>query len=158
MTKEPHELAPTSTDEEQVPELLKVTPEEQGEKVSRRVHLQAESYSGPVMPPHYAEHYETIVPGAADRILAMSEKEQQHRMWKEEKSLEQQGKALDAEISDSNAEHKSRKFGMCCAFILMVLFLFAGCVMAFLGHEIFGGAIISMAGLGSIIGHFVTKK
>lgn len=45
----------------------------------RRQTISAEFFSGPVPHPSIIEHYERILPGAADRILKMSEKQSVHR-------------------------------------------------------------------------------
>jgi uncharacterized membrane protein len=37
------------------------------------------TYEGPLPPASEFEHYERVCPGAADRILAMAEKEESHR-------------------------------------------------------------------------------
>jgi len=39
----------------------------------------SERYSGPLPPPKVLEYYNQIAPGAADRIISMAEKEQDHR-------------------------------------------------------------------------------
>ena len=36
-------------------------------------------FSGPIPPPQVLKQYEEIIPGAGERILAMAEKEQDHR-------------------------------------------------------------------------------
>ena len=36
-------------------------------------------FRGPIPPPEIISGYEAIIPGAADRILAMAEKQSQHR-------------------------------------------------------------------------------
>ena len=38
----------------------------------------AESFVGPMPPPHYLERYEATLPGAADRILRMAERAERH--------------------------------------------------------------------------------
>lgn len=46
----------------------------------RVVAVQAQStYSGPIPPPEALEKYNNTLPGAADRIITMAEKEQQNR-------------------------------------------------------------------------------
>lgn len=37
------------------------------------------TFNGPIPPPQHFKEYEVILPGSADRILAMAEKEQSHR-------------------------------------------------------------------------------
>lgn len=44
-------------------------------------------YSAPIPPAQQFEHYEEVLPGSADRILTMAEKEQNHRIWWERKEL-----------------------------------------------------------------------
>jgi hypothetical protein len=45
-----------------------------------RVFEQHESYHGPIPPPALFRQFEEILPGVADRILRMAEKEQDHRI------------------------------------------------------------------------------
>lgn len=45
----------------------------------RDVVQQSSLYRGPLPPPEFFSKYDSVVPGAADRILAMAEKEQGHR-------------------------------------------------------------------------------
>ena len=46
------------------------------------------SYSGPLPPPAQLEQYNQIVPGAAERLLAMVEREQRHRHSVERAAVE----------------------------------------------------------------------
>lgn len=39
-----------------------------------------EEFSGPLPPPQHLEQYNQILPGSAERILSMAEKQQEHRM------------------------------------------------------------------------------
>lgn len=43
------------------------------------IHLQQQHYSGPLPHPEALERYNQIVPGAAERIIKMAEKEMDHR-------------------------------------------------------------------------------
>ena len=43
------------------------------------IEMMAMHYEGPVMPPHLLREIEKIIPGGADRVLQLSEKEQAHR-------------------------------------------------------------------------------
>ena len=40
----------------------------------------ATSFEGPIPPPQVLQQYNSIVPGAAERILLMAEKQSDHRM------------------------------------------------------------------------------
>lgn len=42
--------------------------------------MRSEIYSGPIPPPEAFEKYEKVLPGAADRIMKMTERQQEHRM------------------------------------------------------------------------------
>lgn len=46
-----------------------------------------EFFSGPLPPPQHLDRYEKVLPGAAERIVAMAEREQRHRHGWENKHL-----------------------------------------------------------------------
>jgi uncharacterized membrane protein len=52
-----------------------------------RIAHEVAEFSGPLPPSSYLRDYETILPGAADRIIAMAEKEQTHRHGWERSAL-----------------------------------------------------------------------
>ena len=62
---------------------------------SRLVH-----YEGPLPPPHVLEHLENIVPGAAERIFSMAEKEQQAHI----KSVEDVNEIAKTSLTQSHKE------------------------------------------------------
>lgn len=47
-----------------------------------------QSFHGPIPPPALLEHYDKIIPGAAERILAMAESETAHRHQQETLAIE----------------------------------------------------------------------
>ena len=49
---------------------------------------QQQSFQGPIPPPALLEHYDKIIPGAAERILAMAESETTHRHQQEAVAIE----------------------------------------------------------------------
>lgn len=51
------------------------------------VTIQEQQYSGPVPPPEILHGFEQIVPGAAERILAMAEENGKHQREMEKKAL-----------------------------------------------------------------------
>lgn len=57
---------------------MKSTNQSEQRSVKSSVQL-SETYSGPLPPPEALAKYDQIVPGAAERILQMAEKEMQHR-------------------------------------------------------------------------------
>ena len=52
--------------------------------------VHAEHWSGPLPPPAALQRYDEVLPGAAERILAMAETEQQHRMEQEKAFVAQE--------------------------------------------------------------------
>ena len=46
------------------------------------------AFSGPIPPPNLLKKYDDALPGAADRILSMAEKEQSHRHLSEDKQVD----------------------------------------------------------------------
>lgn len=51
---------------------------------------QLAQWSGPLPPPAALEHFERIIPGGANRILSLVEKEQANRVTAEKKALDAQ--------------------------------------------------------------------
>lgn len=49
--------------------------------------VEAASFTGPLPPPSMFSHYNEVLPGAAERILRITEKEQDHRIAWESKAL-----------------------------------------------------------------------
>ena len=98
------------------------------------------SFSGPLPPPNHLEHYEKVLPGAAERIFKMAENQSLHR-----RNLET--KVVDSGISDSK---KGLWFGL---LIGLSGFLLVG-YCAYLGFQLLAG-IIGALDLGSLVGVFV---
>jgi uncharacterized membrane protein len=135
MTKK-HRNAHTNIerDQEEAIQILEKLPPEKIQLLLKK------TYSGPVMPPEYAEHYEQIVSGSAREILDMAIKEQAHRFTIE-------NKALDAQIEENKAEIKIRIFNSKIAAIIIVMFLLFALLVTHMGHENLGIAIVSMIGI-----------
>jgi len=74
---------PSQQNNEQVPALPKgfeKLPDE-----TKIAYLEAQSFQGPLPPPSLFGQYDQILPGSADRILSLAEKEQAHRQkWESE--------------------------------------------------------------------------
>lgn len=101
------------------------------------------SYSGPIPPPAFMREYNEIIPDAAERILAMAEKQTQHR-------IDLENRAMDSAIKRSN-------WGLVAGFVIgMTAICFGGTAML-MGHET-GGFWLGMAGLTSLVGVFVIGK
>lgn len=55
---------------------------------------QTEAWHGPLPPPESLKQYDVIVPGAAERILLMAEKEMEHRHQRENRTLKYNGRLI----------------------------------------------------------------
>lgn len=101
-------------------------------------------FSGPLPPPSIIQGYENVVPGAAERILAMAEKQSAHRQLMEQTMIQ----------SDS----RDSLLGIIAALILGAGCLITSCVIA-INVPQNAGAICSAAfditGIGSIVGPFL---
>lgn len=73
-------------------------------------------FSGPIPPPNIMRGYEEILPGAADRILSMAERQSQHRQDMEKKIVE--------------AEARDSYHGVWFAFIMGMTSLACGTAVA----------------------------
>ena len=84
------------------------------------------TWQGPLPDPESLAHYERVAPGAAERILAVFERQVKHR--------------LSMEARDS----KRRDWGLALAFIVVILLVATGAWLVFLGHDWAGAAVIAI--------------
>lgn len=96
---------------------------------------QSSSFAGPLPPPSLFNGYEKTLPGAADRILTMAEKEQENRHFNNKEML--------------NQIKGERKRGQYMGCSLVVFLAICGLLLGYLGHDwlsgvIFTGALISV--------------
>lgn len=92
--------------------------------------IRKESFSGPLPPPQVLAGYDDVVAGAAERILAMAEKEQLHRH-------EMDSTALLGEI---NNDKRGQRFGLGIAVLFGVIAL----VLGLSGKQWLGGIIATV--------------
>ena len=103
----------------------------------------SEQFSGPLPHPKHLREYEGILPGAAERIISMAEKNLEHN-----RNLAERG--LDAEIEDT-------KRGMLCGALLFGLLIVCGfasliitgseiALAIFLGAAVIGGVTAFIKG------------
>lgn len=129
-------------------EIRSVVPEiEQGtaEVLAKHIALREKisMFSGPLPQPKHLQKYEKILPGSAERLLSMLEKESAHRHGVVEKSM--------------NASIKMSWCGMIMAFILSLIVISGGVYLTIIGKSLAGfGAII--ASLVSLVVVFITRQ
>ena len=77
-------------------------------------------FSGPLPDPQTLQGYEQVLPGAAERIMALAERQATHRMQTESDAAAHrarlEGKIIDAAI-------RSETWGRACAFTIALAFL-----------------------------------
>jgi uncharacterized membrane protein len=94
----------------------------------KKTAILAAAYSGPLPDASQFQAYEITLPGAADRIIRMAEKESEHRHRKEIKAL--------------NGMIWNERLGMLCAFILSAAMIAGGFYVVLKGNTI-GGTILT---------------
>jgi uncharacterized membrane protein len=122
------------------PSVLEPKPIEKEEKVSR---LELTAYSGVIPHPSIIAGYEDILPGSADRILSMAEKEGEDRRSLEKKITE----------DDGNRAY----LGLMAGFLIAVTGL-GGSIYLGLKDKIWASRIMSAGTLTSLVTVFVKGK
>ena len=99
-----------------------------------------ESFSGPLPPPFMLAQYNEIIPNGAERLLAMVERQEEHRQRLERTVV--------------NGDTKRSYIGLAAGFIVAVSFLGASVFLAMNGHEV---AAVTIAGIdiGGVVAIFV---
>lgn len=97
-------------------------------------------FSGPLPPPAMIEHYEKILPGAAERIFKMAEDQSSHR------------KQLESKVIDTDSTNSRR--GLIFGFLIGLVALGVSVLLVYLGNSI-SGVIIALAYITSLVGAFI---
>jgi uncharacterized membrane protein len=100
-------------------------------------------FSGPLPPPEALARYNEVIPGGAERILAMAERQSAHR------------EALESKVVNANAS--SQKMGSTYAFILSLVAVVGGVWLIHDGKSVTGLATI-LADLAALAGVFVVSR
>ena len=105
--------------------------------------IEAASFSGPLPPPTMFQGYETVLPGSAERILTMVEKEQEHRMhW--------EGAALTVATRETLL---GQWFGLLIAAICIGSAVF----LAMNEHQWVAGVLAGASAIG-LVGRFIRRN
>lgn len=100
----------------------------------------ASYFEGPLPPPEVFAKYESICPGAADRILRMAERQAEHRQELEKKIVK--------------ANSRDGLLGVIFALIIVIFALICGTIVSINGLP-WAGSFIGAAGLSSVVGAFI---
>ena len=107
-------------------------------------------YQGPVPPPQILEKLESVLPGAAERIFKMAEKDQDNM-------IVLQQKAQDSARQAAVEEHKENTLSLWMAFVVCSVFVICGTVLVVSGHDAVGATMIGTTLLG-VIGSFLAQR
>lgn len=117
----------------------------------RRHQLSASiEFTGPLPHPRILRQYNDALTNGADRIMAMTEREQEHRHRMQEKLVE-------AQIADQQREREERKRGQTFGLLIGLFAVAAGSLTAILDHPWVGGGIGS-AGVIGLVSVFVSGR
>lgn len=111
---------------------------DQSTAVGRHIEAHYESYQGPLPRPFDLREYESIVPGAADRILRMAENQSEHRQFLEKAVIR----------GDSRRAFCGLWVGGFISFSVLVGAVF----LIFTGHDVAGAVVcgLDIASLASV--------
>jgi uncharacterized membrane protein len=125
--------------------ILEAIPDESKRKEAREaiMLIRREAFIGPIPPPKVMADYESLLPGSADRILCMAEKQQEHRMELEKQAV--------------SSELKQNKRGQIFGFIVFLFSLGAGIVFAIKGMVALATTFLTVT-MVSIIAIFVIGR
>lgn len=125
--------------------ILEAVPKDKKEMVERALTvIRSEIYSGPIPSPESFEKYEKVLPGAADRILKMAERQQEHRM-----SLEKE--AVGSQVRQGK---RGQVFGFVIFFICIAVAIFFAVK---LDMKTFASVFLTGT-MVAVIGLFITGK
>jgi len=103
--------------------------------------------TGPLPPPEILEGYEQACPGAARRILELTEIQGAHRRLMEER-------ALEAQVEGMRRQFREARLGQILAIVLAALALACGTFIVIHGQP-WPGALLGIVSLGAIFGAFL---
>ena len=136
----------TSTDNalSELEELLRNESPELRTHVLRVVKRVETSYSGPLPKPEDFAKYESVQQGAANRILTMAEKQQEHRI------------ACEKLIVEENLQKDKR--GQYLGALIALVCIGASVALGLLGHDTLAGIIGGATLLGAIVVFVLNKE
>ena len=131
-------------------------PEESGivERRDEIVDLQAVAWSGPLPAPDDFQRYEETLPGAANRILEIVERQQSHQHSQERMMLEQSGVILEIERQVAASDSRRAYLGIASGLAISLLTIGGGIYLIANGQ---GWAGLTLAGINltGLVGVFV---
>lgn len=111
---------------------------------------QSQGFAGPLPPPEMLKGYEDTLPGVADRIVSLAEKQSEHRRKLETGELQ-----LNFEIVKT--ERRKSYLGTICGFIVVMTCIILGAFLIINGKES-GGISSIISSLAALVGVFYFGK
>lgn len=106
-----------------------------------------ESFRGPLPPPETLAQYEAILPGSAERLMAMAESQSEHRQ-KVEITVVTTAK------SSIGQESIRAYLGLTCAALIAIVLILCGTFLVYNGHD-WAGTTMIVSAIASVVGIFV---
>lgn len=105
-------------------------------KTTRRevISFSTTAYSGPVPLPEIIREWEDLLPGSADRLLTMAERQAEHRM------------SLEKTVIQGDSQRAN--WGLGLAFVVTLVLISGGLVLIGLGHDVAGASVIGTNAIG----------
>jgi uncharacterized membrane protein len=128
------------------PEFTRTLPRKKREEIARLIQTTVMSVSirsGPLPPSEELAAYNKLIPNGADRVMAMAEKQQDHRIEIEKVAV----------TSQQNQGERGQIF----ALIIAVIAILASVGVTLMGHET-AGSILGGSTVVSLVAIFVTGK
>lgn len=119
------------------------TPLQERDRTAIALEYWARSFSGPLPPPETLGQYEQLVPGCAERIIAMAERQAAHRQ------------SLEKTFLDSGC--RNERAGQLFAGVIAVTGIIAGAVLVNEGKDL-AGFTAMLVPLAGIVGSFFYGK
>ena len=94
----------------------------------KRVVVAQQHHSGPLPSPDTLARYEQLMPGLADRIVQMAEREQEHAITAQQKALESDIRAREATL---RLQNRGQSFALTVVFVSLGVAV----VLALMGHD-----------------------
>lgn len=111
-------------------------------------------FTGPIPLPETLEQYNRILPSAADRIISMAEREQEHRHKMQEK-------LVDSQVLDKKQERTEKRLEQVFGLTIGVVTIIAGSATVVLNSSIAGevaGGLIGSSGVIGLVSVFVLGR
>ena len=121
------------------------------------ISVEATAWTGPLPSPRDFQRYEEILPGAANRILELAERQQAHNHRQEEMVLENERIVVETARAVVASNSNRSKWGLVFAFIVAMAGIGIGGWLTYLGKGGYGLTFV-FAPLVSLVGVFIYQS